>query len=556
LRRMRAKRKILGGAGAPPRPLGKKNTVLLLRTVVVISTGYLILFGNAAHDPWALAYIAVLFLSNLGLGIVPEGLFHNATFSAALLLGDTAAVLFGLYITVGCFSQDFLIIYFFTIFMTTATEGVAQIAVGAAIVSSLYGYWLYVSSGHNLGPGEWLRLPFFFIVAVFYAYMTEETKAERWRRQQVERERERLKYLFSVTEPIPGQVSGPEWITEVARSVEAALPRLNCRVAPELVEETVGAAVWFPIRCRELTIGGLLAWPRDAEPLSAAEEQFCKVVASVAGHVLTQTREASDSESLRLRQEFLGMLSHELRTPLHAILGYAEMLEGLLDPIRDPRVPQVIERLRANACHLQGLVGEMLWLAELRAGENRVEIGEVELRKLLTDVTVEAATALAGRPIELSTEVVSGTPPLLTDGRKLQQIVGCLVSNASKFTSEGFIRVRAAAIGDEQIEIAVSDSGVGIEPEHMAMIFEEFRQVDASLTRRAGGLGLGLALARELAHLLHGEIAVDSVPRRGSTFRLRLPVRPPATCPASVEEATLRMRGQAQPSVWPARNVG
>jgi signal transduction histidine kinase len=168
---------------------------------------------------------------------------------------------------------------------------------------------------------------------------------------------------------------------------------------------------------------------------------------------------------------------------------------------------------------------------------------------------VEAAAELAGRPIELSTEVVSGTVRLLTDGRKLQQIIGCLVSNAMKFTSEGFIRLHAAVIDGEQIEIAVTDSGVGIEPGQLGMIFEEFRQVDASLTRRAGGLGLGLALARELAHLLHGKITVESQPQHGSTFRLRLPLRPPRLAPALVEEAHRSAPESARGMVWDLANA-
>src|SRR5258708_5737007 len=153
--------------------LDKKRTVVLLRSVVVISTSYLILFGPAATNPLSIGYILCLIATTVALALAPKEWFHRLDFSAALLLGDTAVVLIGLYLTVGCFSQDFLIIYFFTIFLTAATEGVAQIGLGAAMVSVLYGYWLWMTTAHSLGAGEWLRLPFFFVVAVFYAYMTE-----------------------------------------------------------------------------------------------------------------------------------------------------------------------------------------------------------------------------------------------------------------------------------------------------------------------------------------------------------------------------------------------
>ena len=180
--------------------IDKKRTVVLLRSVVVISTSYLILFGSSASNAASIWYIIALIVSNVLLALTPAEWFHEPRFSAGLLLADTAVVLVGLYLTVGCFSQDFLIIYFFTIFLTTATESVAQIAVGAAMISGLYGYWLWMSSPHLLGAGEWLRLPFFFIVAVFYAYVTEETKQERWRRQAAERESMHLRFLLEVSE--------------------------------------------------------------------------------------------------------------------------------------------------------------------------------------------------------------------------------------------------------------------------------------------------------------------------------------------------------------------
>ena len=206
----------------------KKRTVLLLRSVVVISTSYLILFGQAPTAPASIIYILALILTNVGLALTPRHWFHQHWFSAALLLGDTAVVLVGLYLTVGCFSQDFLIIYFFTIFLTTATSSLAEIATGAAVVSALYGYWLWLTAAHPLGPGEWLRLPFFFIVAVFYAYMTEETKIEHLCRVRAERESERLRFLFNLSNAVPQCVAAGELIAHMGNLVEAAFPRLRC----------------------------------------------------------------------------------------------------------------------------------------------------------------------------------------------------------------------------------------------------------------------------------------------------------------------------------------
>src|SRR5262245_16958952 len=122
-----------------PPSLDKKRAMILLRSVVAISTSHLILFGQNPLSPAAVTYIVTLILTNAVLVLTPRNWFSQPRFSAALLLGDTAIVLAGLYLTVGCFSQDFLIIYFFTIFLTTATSSMGQIAVGAAMISGLYG---------------------------------------------------------------------------------------------------------------------------------------------------------------------------------------------------------------------------------------------------------------------------------------------------------------------------------------------------------------------------------------------------------------------------------
>lgn len=511
-------------------PLSKKRTVLLLRTVVVISTGYLILFGPQANNPWALAYIAALLASNLVLGATSEAWFHDTRFSALLLLGDTAAVLVGLYLTVGCFSQDFLIIYFFTIFLTTATQSISQIAVGAAMISSLYGYWLWLTVGHALTAGDWLRLPFFFIVAVFYAYVTEETKVERWRRQEAERERERLRLLLNIAEPLASNVMGGEWITQVCGAVESACPRLLCTIAADPPAAREPSFTWLPIAGREESFGGLVVTSKEGGALRPAEEQFCKVVALMVGHILGESKSASADANVKMRQDFLGMLSHELRTPLHAILGYSEILSLSLSEGNDLRLREVLERLRLNATFLQDLVNEMLWLAEVRAGERGVLVEPVNLAEILEEERL-AVTDQLGDGVTLEVRLASPLPALRSDARKLAQIVHSLVSNAIKFTERGCIELAARCVDRETIEIRVSDSGIGIAAHHFETIFEDFRQLDASLTRRAGGIGLGLALSRELVHLLGGRIEVESSPGYGSSFRVILPVTPGSAVP-------------------------
>lgn len=520
-------------AGVQTAVLDKKRTVILLRSVVVISTSYLILFGPDAREPLSIAYILTLILTNLALLAVPAEAFHRESVSAALLLCDTACVLTGLYLTVGCFSQDFLIIYFFTIFLTAATQGLAQIALGAAVVSGLYGYWLWVSTSGSLGSGEWLRLPFFFIVAVFYAYMTEETKQERWRRQQAERESQHLRFLWHMADAASHQVTTERFVQGLAPLIREAFPRLHCTVA-DAAEPPADAARWFPVRVHGQTYCGLAVSPADGGVLRADEEEFCRAVALLAANALTvrgQVRGRPHQDNGR--HQFLETLSHELRTPLHAILGYVEMLECGGPPPGLPTADDALRRLRANAHRMLSLVEELLTFAQLRAGDQRLAVGDVDLRQLFADLVSAKRLELVGRPVTVTWEVASDVGVIRSDHGKLEQILAHLLANAAKFTEAGSIHVCAQRAGGRRIDITVQDTGIGIDPADHRLIFEEFRQVDGSSTRRYDGMGLGLTLARELARLLGAEVEVESRRNDGATFRLRLP------CEAAAGDAAL-----------------
>jgi signal transduction histidine kinase len=529
--------------GTTKRGIDKKRTVVLLRSVVVISTSYLILFGGSATSLASVGYILALILSNLLLALTPREWFHGPRFSAALLLGDTAVVLIGLYLTVGCFSQDFLIIYFFTIFLTTATEGVAQIAVGAAMISGLYGYWLWMTSAHALGASEWLRLPFFFIVAVFYAYVTEETKQERWRRQHAERESERLQFLLQVSEAFSQRALGEQVVRNLAHLVEAAFPRLECGLCAQPTEQTVEPGSVFLLRTHDRTFGALRVAPKDGGALSAEEDQFCKVLAMVAANALCAAEQVGVAqEGTRLKQEFLSTLSHELRSPLHVILGNADIIAEELKAVASPFVQESVERLRASGFRLLDVVEELLCFTELRAGSAAVFVERVDLQELFDELATSIKGVLAGRSIRFESAVDADVPALYTDRRKLRLIVNGLLGNAAKFTEQGFVRLSAECVAD-RVEIAVQDSGIGIDPQDMPKIFQEFQQVDGSLKRRFDGLGLGLALAQELAAALGGWVEAESQPNRGSTFRVRLPLH----STASVAHSPLRAAPLAVP---------
>ena len=388
-------------AGPARQSLDKKRTVLLLRSVVLISTCYLIVFQQPAPTAASLAYIAALVCSTVGLSVTPRDWFHAPRFSAALLLGDTAVVLIGLYLTVGCFSQDFLIIYFFTIFLTTATQSLAQIAVGAALISGLYGYWLALSSGHALGPADWLRLPFFFIVAVFYAYMTEETKQERWRRRQAERESERLRFLLTLGEAVVARRHHDELLGQVAAMVEHSFPAVQCAARAAAPSPTDAAAMVVPVDCHGQRYGALVLTAHQGETIIPGAIEFAQVAAAVAATALYAGESVRVTEGLMpLKQELLASLSHELRSPLHIILGNADILAEELQRYPDLMVRESVQRLRAGTLRLIDLIEALLCFAESRGGE--AATARADLQQLFRDLgTLVSATSSQAEDLRL-----------------------------------------------------------------------------------------------------------------------------------------------------------
>ncbi|GBD27037.1 Sensor histidine kinase RcsC [bacterium HR30] len=522
-----------------PHPLlTKKRTILLLRMVVSIATAYLILFGPQATSPWALGYIAVLLATNLILGWVPAARFHEPGFSAGLLLADTFIVLAGLYLTVGCFSQDFLVIYFFTIFLTAATQGVAQIALAAAVVSGLYAYWLWFTSGGQLGSGEWLRLPFFFTVAVFYAYVTEETKLERWRRDQSEREAARLRALLGLLSPEVARSTTRAWIELARQALQWAFPRVRCEwIEPERVPP--GAEVLFAPKAE----GSVLAvWRDDSEPLEPVEREFCRV-ARALGTELEERQDALQGELSKMRRDLLGLVSHELRTPLHAILGYAEILQAEPGYSRSPEGGEMLARLRANAEHLNEIIADLLLLAEVRAGMAQVRARRFEVRDLLEDLHALLKPQLVEKKVKLHVQIDESVPKLVTDREKVARLLRCLLSNAVKFSAEGLVHVEVKRAEGDRVEICVRDNGPGIPPQEQDRLFEPFWLRESPLNRRTSGLGIGLALAKDLAVRLGGEIHCTSHPGRGTTLTVRLPIR-------FEEESEAQWQELVSPLVW------
>jgi len=256
--------------------------------------------------------------------------------------------------------------------------------------------------------------------------------------------------------------------------------------------------------------------------LDITERKRADVALAAARAEAEVAKEAADAAN-RAKSEFLAVMSHELRTPLNAIAGYAELLElGVHGPVADAQRAD-LARIQQSQRHLLGLINQVLNYTRVEAGAVRYDVEAVPLREVLA--TCEALTRPQVRSRALSFQLAACDSALevRADREKLQQIVLNLFTNAIKFTEKGGrVTVRCAASAPN-VQVVVEDTGRGIAPEQLERVFEPFVQVDAGLTRAHEGVGLGLAISRDLARGMGGDLTVRSTLGSGSAFTLTLP---------------------------------
>jgi signal transduction histidine kinase len=241
----------------------------------------------------------------------------------------------------------------------------------------------------------------------------------------------------------------------------------------------------------------------------------------------------------RHKSEFLANMSHELRTPMNAIIGFTKLVMRRSKEQLPQKQYENLQKSLSSAEHLLNLINQILDLSKIEAGRLEVYPGRFRLEAVIEECIRTVEPMIKPDNVELSSNAADGLPELYSDRDKLKQIVLNLLSNAVKFTERGQIRLVAKA-EKEWVAIDVSDTGPGIPRDKFNFIFEEFRQADGGATRQHGGTGLGLSISRHLAHLLGGDIFVDSVVGQGSTFTIRVPAIFQETG-ASEEEGPTRM---------------
>jgi signal transduction histidine kinase len=227
----------------------------------------------------------------------------------------------------------------------------------------------------------------------------------------------------------------------------------------------------------------------------------------------------------RLKSAFLATMSHELRTPLNSIIGFTGvLLKGLGGPLTQEQSKQ-LGMVRSSAHHLLALINDVLDLSKIEAGQLQVALSPFEVKDAVEQCVRALAPAAERKGLQIRAVVDDGVGKVVSDRRRVEQVLLNLLSNAVKFTESGNISVRCGRQGPWIVTI-VRDTGIGIPAGEIPNLFRPFRQIESGLTRRFEGTGLGLSICRRLLDLLGGDIAVESVPGSGSTFTFRLPAAP------------------------------
>jgi signal transduction histidine kinase len=219
------------------------------------------------------------------------------------------------------------------------------------------------------------------------------------------------------------------------------------------------------------------------------------------------------------RRDLVANVSHELKTPITAIRAH---LENLLDGVEQPD-PATIEVMLGQVERLGRLVDQLLDLSRLESGEIPLRIEELPLQPLVDDLISEIEVALSGRGVRVDNHVPADLPALSVDRERVHQVLFNLVDNAVRFTPEGGHVTVSARRRNGSVEVAVSDTGAGIPPEHLPRLFERFYRADPARARGDGGTGIGLAIARSVVEAHGGQIRAESEPGHGSVFTFDLP---------------------------------
>ena len=343
-----------------------------------------------------------------------------------------------------------------------------------------------------------------------------------------------IEYARSVpVEPEEGSVHGRVLLEKRTIHIPDVLADPNYKWA-EVVKKSGGyrTIVAVPLLRQTVPVGVLTLARSQVSPFNEKQIELLTTFADQAVIAIENVRlfeEIQDksrqlAEASQHKSQFLANMSHELRTPLNAIIGVSEMLREDAEALKQDTEP--LDRVLGAGRHLLALINDILDLSKIEAGRMELQLEPFALAPLIANVvkTIEPLAAKNANQVAVNCDDAIGT--LHADQMRLRQALLNLLSNANKFTDHGTITIDARQEQEDNrdwVTIAVADTGIGMTPDQMGKLFQEFSQADASTTRKYGGTGLGLAISRRFCQMMGGDITVESAPGHGSTFTIRLP---------------------------------
>ena len=339
---------------------------------------------------------------------------------------------------------------------------------------------------------------------------------------------------FAFGEGLPGGVwakNSPVWIRDPKDS--SNFPRAGVALAAG-----IHSGIGFPVKIGSEPVGVIEFFTK--EPIESDRKLLAmlEAIGSEIGQFIQRKRIEEERETLlqrekflreeaekanRMKDEFLATLSHELRTPLNSILGWSQIV--LSDMVDEEGLKTALETIHRNATAQAQLIEELLEASRLITGKVLLNLEPIDVVPVIEAAIDIVSPRAAAKKIEIVTSFESDIGPITTDPTRLQQMVWNLLTNAIKFTPDGGrIDIKTTRAND-RLRISVSDTGRGISPDFLPFVFDRFRQEDSTSTRRHDGLGLGLAIVRQLAELHGGEVSAESEGEdKGSTFIISLPI--------------------------------
>lgn len=331
------------------------------------------------------------------------------------------------------------------------------------------------------------------------------------------------------------------------------------RLRDSLLKDGVRALLAVPLLREDRVVGAMVIRRRTAGEFLPATLALLQTFAAQSvlaienARLFQELREKSEQlqAASQLKSQFLANMSHELRTPLNAIIGITEMLQDDAVDLKREDELEPLDRVLRAARHLLALINDILDLSKIEAGRMDLHIESFALCPLIEDVAQTVATMATKNGNRIRIDCPQDIGSMSADQTRLRQALLNLVTNANKFTERGTVSISAARDrldGVEWITLAVTDTGIGLTPEQMSRLFQQFVQADASTTRKYGGTGLGLAISRRFCQMMGGDISVTSEQGRGSTFTIRLPAQArmdDADAPREAPPTTAKTSGSA-----------